>query len=44
MVVIDPKDLYGETAKPSLLPQYPERALNLAGAGLEVVLRGYRDL
>jgi hypothetical protein len=34
------KDLYGETAKLSLLLLYLERALSLAGAGNEVVCCG----
>jgi hypothetical protein len=40
MVLIDLKDLYGETAKLSLLPEYLEKALRLAGEGEEVVLTG----
>ena len=40
MIVVDLKTLYGETAKLSLLPQYLEQALKLAGAGQEVVLTG----
>jgi hypothetical protein len=40
MVVIDLKDLYGETAKLSLLPEYLDRALRFAGEGEEVVLTG----
>jgi CRISPR-associated protein (Cas_csx3) len=40
MIVVDLKTLYGETAKLSLLPQYLEQALLLAGEGQEVVLTG----
>ena len=40
MVVIDLKELYGETAKLSLLPEYLDKALKLAGEGKEVVLTG----
>ena len=40
MIVVDLKALYGETAKLSLLPQYLEQALALAGEGQEVVLTG----
>jgi hypothetical protein len=40
MVLIDLKDLYGETAKLSLLSEYLEKALQLAGDGNEVVLTG----
>jgi hypothetical protein len=40
MIVVDLKTLYGETAKLSLLLQYLEQALKLAGAGQEVVLTG----
>jgi hypothetical protein len=40
MVLIDLKDLYGETAKLSLLSEYLEKALTLAGEGNEVVLTG----
>ena len=40
MIVVDLKALYGEIAKLSLLPQYLEQALALAGEGQEVVLTG----
>lgn len=40
MILIDLKALYGETAKLSLLPQYLEQALALAGEGQEVGLTG----
>ena len=40
MILIDLKALYGETAKLSLLPQYLEQALALAGEGQEVMLTG----
>jgi hypothetical protein len=40
VIVIDLKELYGETAKLSLLPEYVEKALQLAGEGNEVVLTG----
>jgi hypothetical protein len=40
MILIDLKDLYGETAKLSLLPQDLDKALKLAGEGEEVVLTG----
>ncbi len=36
--IFDLKTLYGETAKLSLLPDYEEKALALAGDGHEVVL------
>lgn len=39
-MIIDLKELYGETAKLSLLPEYLENALNLVGEGNEVVLTG----
>ena len=38
--VIDLKDLYGETAKLSLLSEYLDKVLELAGEGNEVVLTG----
>lgn len=40
MVLIDLKELYGETAKLSLLSEYLEKAVRLAGEGNEVVLTG----
>ena len=40
MVLIDLKDLYGEAAKLSLLPEYLEQAIRLAGEGKDVVLTG----
>jgi hypothetical protein len=40
MIVVDLKSLYTETAKLSLLPQYLEQALAMAGEGQEVVLTG----
>ena len=40
MILIDLKALYGETAKLSLLPQYLEQVLALAGEGQAVVLTG----
>lgn len=40
MVLIDLKELSGETAKLSLLSEYLEKALELAGEGNEVVLTG----
>ena len=40
MIVVDLKTLYGEIAKLSILPQYLEQALALAGEGQEVVLTG----
>ena len=40
MVVIDLKNLYGETAKLALLSQCVERTLQLAGEGKDVVLTG----
>jgi hypothetical protein len=40
MVLIDLKELYGDTAKLALLPEYVEHALQLAGEGEEVVLTG----
>jgi hypothetical protein len=40
MIVIDLKELYGDTAKLSLLPEYLDKALKLAGEGQEVVVTG----
>lgn len=40
MILIDLKELYGETAKLSLLPEYLEKALKLAGEGNAVGLTG----
>lgn len=40
MILINLKELYGETAKLSLLPEYLDTALKLAGEGQEVVLTG----
>ena len=40
MRILDLKSLYGETAKLSLIPDYVEKALALAGDGHEVVLTG----
>jgi len=40
MIVLDLKDLYGETARLALLPEYLEKAVRLAGEGEEVVLTG----
>lgn len=40
MVLIDLKELYVETAKLSLLSEYLEKAVQLAGDGREVVLTG----
>lgn len=40
MVCIDLKELYGETAKLDLLPEYLEKILALAGEGQDVVLTG----
>jgi len=40
VVCIDLKELYGDTAKLSLLPQYLEKAVQQAGEGNEVVLTG----
>jgi hypothetical protein len=40
MVLIDLKALYGETAKLTLLPEYLDKALWLAGEGKGVVLNG----
>ena len=40
MVCIDLEELYGETAKLALLPEYLENALQLAGEGEEVTLTG----
>ena len=40
MIVIDLKSLYGDTAKLSLLPEYLEKVLELAGQGNEVILTG----
>jgi hypothetical protein len=40
MVLIDLKELYGETAKLSLLSRYIDKVLGLAGEGHEVVLTG----
>jgi hypothetical protein len=38
LILIDLEELYGDTAKLSLIPQYLGRALSLAGAGNEAVL------
>ena len=40
MVLIDLKGIYADTAKLALLPEYVEKALELAGEGNEVVLTG----
>lgn len=40
MILIDLKDLYTDTAKLSLLPEYTAKALDLAGEGNEIVLTG----
>lgn len=40
MVCIDLKEVYGETAKLALLPEYLETILGLAGEGQDVVLTG----
>jgi hypothetical protein len=40
MIIVDLQTLYGDLAKLSLLPQYLEQALALAGEGQEVVLTG----
>lgn len=40
MVLIDLKALYGEIAKLTLLLEYLDKALQLAGEGEEVVLTG----
>ena len=40
MVLIDLEDLYNDTAKLSLLPEYVAKALELAGEGNEVMLTG----
>jgi hypothetical protein len=40
MVLIDLKELYGETAKLPLLSEYLDKTLELAGEGNEVVLTG----
>lgn len=39
-IAIDVKGIYGETAKLADLPQYEEKAVQLAGEGNEVVLTG----
>jgi hypothetical protein len=39
-VVIDLKQLYGDTAKLSDLPSYLEKALELAGSGNQIILTG----
>ena len=40
MVVLDLQSLYTDTAKLSLLPEYVEKAVELAGQGNEVILTG----
>ena len=40
MIVIDIKEIYGETAKLALLPEYEAAAVTLAGNGNEVTLTG----
>jgi len=39
-VIIDVKNIYGETAKLADLPQYETKVVELAGEGNEVVLTG----
>jgi hypothetical protein len=38
--IIDLHSLYTDTAKLSLLPEYMEKALDLAGQGNEIILTG----
>ncbi|MGH7962615.1 MAG: hypothetical protein ACRERD_12445 [Candidatus Binatia bacterium] len=40
MLLIELRDLYGETAKLSLLPEYGGKALALASEGNTVILTG----
>jgi hypothetical protein len=40
MIKIDIKDIYGETAKLSLLPEYEAAVQKLAGNGQDVTLTG----
>ena len=40
MTLLDLKDLYGDTAKLSRLPEYLQKVLELAGEGDEIVLTG----
>lgn len=40
MILIDLKSLYGDTAKLSLLPEYIDKAVQLAGEGNEIVHTG----
>lgn len=40
MVCIDLKEIYGETAKLALLPEYLDQIVALAGEGQDVVLTG----
>lgn len=39
-IVVDVKNIYGETAKLAALPEYEAKAVELAGEGNEVVLTG----
>lgn len=39
-MIIDIKNIYGETAKLADLPQYKAKAVELAGEGNEVILTG----
>jgi len=39
-MIIDLKQIYGETAKLAQLPQYEEAAIDLAGNGEDVTLTG----
>ena len=40
MTRIDIKEIYGETAKLALLPEYEAKAVEMAGSGADVTLTG----
>lgn len=40
MIVIDIKEIYGETAKLSLMDEYSKKVVEIAGNGNEIVITG----
>ncbi len=40
MIVIDIKEIYGETAKLSLMDEYTKKVVEIAGNGNEIVITG----
>lgn len=40
MITIDLKEIYGETAKLTLLAEYEDKAVNIAGNGNDITLTG----